>query len=307
MSAPKPFLTLLRREFWEHRSLWAAPVAVAAIIVLLTLVGGGLNGGPLHLHLDGKGADFVERMSGPEQGKFFGVVVAGLLVPQLVVAMIVLFSYLLDTLYGERKDRSILFWKSLPVSDAMTVASKATMALLVVPLLVFALSMLVSVLVFVVLQFRLSGTMLAPMVSWHTGDWLMLQGVLLVNILVAALWYSPVAAALLVISAAVRRATVLWAVLPPIALGVLERSVLGTSHVFAFLGYRLTGFFDSTGGNLDRSPSATAAEQARHIDQVYAQIDATPMLLNIDLWLGIAVAIALLAIAVRLRRWRDDT
>ena len=40
---------------------------------------------------------------------------------------------LLDTLYGERKDRSILFWKSLPVSDAMTVASKATMALLVVP------------------------------------------------------------------------------------------------------------------------------------------------------------------------------
>ncbi len=149
--------------------------------------------------------------------------------------------------------------------------------------------------------------MLAPMVSWHTGDWLMLQGVLLVNILIAALWYSPVAAALLVISAAVRRATVLWAVLPPMALGLLERSVLGTSHVFAFLGYRLTGFFDSTGGGMDRGVSATAAEQARHIDQIYAEIDATPMLLNVDLWLGLAAAIALLAIAVRLRRWRDDT
>jgi len=307
MNLSTPFMTLLRREFWEHRSLWAAPVAVAAIIVLLTLVGGGFNGGPVHLHLDGKGAEFVERMSGPEQGKFFGVVVASLLVPQLVVAMIVLFSYLLDALYSERKDRSILFWKSLPVSDAMTVASKATMALLVVPLLVFALSMIVSVLVFLVLQLRLSGTMLAPMVSWHTGSWLMLQGVLLVNILIAALWYSPIAAALLVISAAVRRATVLWAVLPPMALGLLERSVLGTSHVFAFLGYRFTGFFDSTGGSMDRGPAATAAEQAQHIDQIYAQIAATPLLTNVDLWLGVAAAVALLAIAVRLRRWRDDT
>ena len=78
------------------------------------------------------------------------------------------------------------------------------------------------------------------------------------NIVIAALWYSPIAAALLVISAAVRRATVLWAVLPPMALGLLERSVLGTSHVFAFLGYRFTGFFDSTGGSMDRGPAATA-------------------------------------------------
>ena len=75
------------------------------------------------------GLHHVTAISGPAQEKFFGVFIGALLVPQLIVALIVLFFYLLDSLYSERKDRSILFWKSLPVSDSMTVASKAIVAL----------------------------------------------------------------------------------------------------------------------------------------------------------------------------------
>ena len=111
MTPTTTFVTLLRREFWEHRALWAAPAAVALLIVLLTVLSGGLTGSPVEIRIDGKEADFIARMSGPEQQKFFGVVVAGLMVPQLLVAMVVLFTYLLDSLYSERKDRSILFWK----------------------------------------------------------------------------------------------------------------------------------------------------------------------------------------------------
>ena len=307
MSPTTTFVTLLRREFWEHRALWVAPLVVALVLVLLTVASGGLAGSPVQIQVNGKEAEFIARMSGPEQAKFFGVVVAGLLVPQMLVMMVVLFSYLLDTLYAERKDRSILFWKSLPVSDAATVGSKAFVGLVVVPLLVYVLALLVSLVVFAVLSAKYSGSALAPLVEWHTVDWLALQGVLLLNILVAALWYSPIVAALLMISAAARRATVLWAVVPPLALASVEHGAFGTDHVLRFLGYRFSGFFDAMGMSFGRSGGGSAAEQAQRVEMLYDRINAAPLLLNVDLWLGVAAAVVLLAIAVRLRRWRDDT
>jgi len=307
MSPTTTFITLLRREFWEHRGLLYAPLAVALMLVVFTLLGGGMPRGSVEIHLDGNGAHFVSAMSGPQQRKFFGIVVAGLLVPQLLVAMVVTFFYLLDSLYSERKDRSILFWKSLPVSDAMTVASKAAVALVAVPLIVYVLSLVVSLVVFGVMGLKYSGTELGPLVQWHTLEWFALQGVLLLNIVVAALWYSPVVAALLMISAAARRATVLWAVVPPLILGLVERSTLGTDYVPRFIGYRLTGFFDAMGMGMGRPVQASTAEQVERVATLYEKINAAPLLLNVDLWLGVAAAIALLAIAIRLRRWRDDT
>ena len=137
--------TLVKREFWEHRGLWAAPLVTAGLLVLMTFFTGG-SAGAMRIQVNGREAQFLGMMSGPAQEKFFGVFIGALIVPQLVVALVVLFFYLLDSLYSERKDRSILFWKSLPVSDAMTVASKAVVALLAVPLLVWLLSLLVSVL-----------------------------------------------------------------------------------------------------------------------------------------------------------------
>jgi ABC-2 type transport system permease protein len=308
MNPSTTFLTLIRREFWEHRGLLWAPVAVAGLLVLFTLLAGGVPRGPIHVQVGGASLnDFVAAMTGERQRMFFGIVVAGLLVPQLVVAMLVTFFYLLDSLYSERKDRSILFWKSLPVSDAATVASKACVALVVVPALVFGLAMLVSLVVFGVLAAKYSGTPLATLVQWHTGDWLALQGVLLLNLLVAALWYAPIVAALLMISAAARRATVLWAVVPPIGLTLLEETIFNTNQVWAFLRYRFTGFFDAMGMGFGRAIGGPTDEQVRRVEVLYQKINAAPLLLNVDLWLGVAVALALLAAAVRLRRWRDDT
>ncbi len=307
MSPTTTFLTLLRREFWEHRGLLYAPLAVAVMLVLFTVVSSGMPRGSMSITVNGDGADFVAAMSGPEQFKFFGIVVAGLMVTQLLVAMVVTFFYLLDSLYSERKDRSILFWKSLPVSDTMTVVSKAAVALVAVPLIVYALSLLVSVVVFGVMAVKFSGTTLAPLVHWHTFGWLALQGVLLLNIVVAALWYAPVVAALLMVSAAARRATVLWAVVPPLILTLVERSTLGSDHVPRFIAYRLIGFFDAMGVGGTRPAPSSAADQVERVSALYDRINAAPLLLNVDLWLGVAAAIGLLAVAIRLRRWRDDT
>ncbi|MCP5327306.1 MAG: hypothetical protein H7A18_01645 [Sinobacteraceae bacterium] len=306
MMPTRAFPTLIRRELWEHRGLLWAPVVVAVLLVALTLVFGGLPRGSVQIQFDGGANDFITELSGERQRMYFGIVVAGLMVPQLMVAMVVTFFYLLDSLYSERKDRSILFWKSLPVSDAATVGSKAAVSLVVVPLIVYGLSLLVSLVVFAVLAVKYSGTMFAPLLEWHTLDWLAMQGVLLLNILIAALWYSPIAAALLMISAAARRTPVLWAVVPPLALILVERSVFGTEHVLRLLGYRFSGFFDAMGMGFSGGQSSTDPSRWR-IETLHDQINVAPLLLNIDLWLGVVVALVLLAIAVRLRRWRDDT
>jgi ABC-2 type transport system permease protein len=169
------------------------------------------------------------------------------------------------------------------------------------------MSLAVSLVVFGVLGLKYSGTPLATLVEWHTFDWFAVQGVVLLNVAIAALWYSPIVAALLMISAAARRATVLWAVVPPLILSLVERTTLGTDHVPRFLTYRLIGFFDAMGMGPGRPPQGSTADQVDRVATLYERINAAPLLLNMDLWLGVAAAIALLAIAIRLRRWRDDT
>jgi hypothetical protein len=100
---------------------------------------------------------------------------------------------------------------------------------------------------------------------------------------------------------------VLWAVVPPLVLFLVERTTLGTDYVRRFIAYRLTGFFDAMGVGLERQVQASTAEQVERVASLYEKINAAPLLASVDLWLGVAAAVALLAAAIRLRRWRDDT
>jgi ABC-2 type transport system permease protein len=306
----KYWLTLIRREFWEHRALWIAPLVVAGLLVAVTALSGGVHiSADARVQVDGESIDFVKAITPDRAGKLFGVLVAGLYVPQLIVILVALFFYLLDALYSERKDRSILFWKSLPVSDAHTVATKALVALLVVPVGVWAVSVVTSLATITALMAKLSGTTFAPVVQWNTGIWFAVQGAMLAGTLVAALWYAPIAAALLLISAWARRNVFLWAVLPPVALILLEETALNSNRVLSFLEYRFRGFFDAMGMSVnarERAVGVTEKEFAR-IGDVYSRLDTTPLLGNVDLWLGVAAAVLMLWVAVQVRRRRDDT
>ncbi len=306
----KYWITLVRREFWEHRALWVAPLVVAALLIVLTAVSGGVHlAADARIEVDGQAIDFVKAITPERAEKLFGVLVAGLYVPQLIVVLVGLFFYLLDALYSERKDRSILFWKSLPVSDSHTVAAKALVALVVVPLGVWAVSAVTSLATIGVLTNKLAGTSFAPIVQWNTGIWLAVQAAMFAGTLVAALWYAPVAGALLLISAWARRNVFLWAVLPPVALMLLEKTAFDSNRVASFLEYRLGGFFDAMGMGVspgERAVGMTDREFAR-IGEVYSRLDTTPLLGNVDLWLGVAAAVLMLWAAVQVRRRRDDT
>lgn len=299
---------LVRRELWEHRALVWAPLAIAALIVVGALFSTQVTGG-ITIDVETDEATFFAALSTDplRQSQLFAVWMGALMIPQLAVGLIVVFFYLLDSLYAERKDRSILFWKSLPISDFATVGSKAFVALVAMPLWIWMLSLIAGLGVFTAVTLRVSGTALDPLAQFHALTWVMLQGTLLIDLVVASLWYAPIAAYLMVASAFAHRAPVLWAVLPPLGVIVAERVVFDTSYVASALGYRLAGFFQefnpgfrSDGESVDTDRLFSA------IGESFEGLNAAPLLASIDLWLGVLAALVLLGVAARLRRWRDD-
>jgi ABC-2 type transport system permease protein len=208
-------------------------------------------------------------------------------------AVIAIVIYLLDCLYGERKDRSILFWKSLPVSDVETVASKLVVALVAVPLLVVALALVLMPLLMSI------GALVVPELRAHFGELiagsLLWLPSLLGMLLVAALWYAPLAAYLMLASVLARHPPLIYAALPPAAIGLAESLISGTDHFWTFIGHRVqpwpvTGASGITAGNWTMAGSTWW----------HALGDPA-------LWLGLVAAAAMLFAAIRLRRYRDDS
>ena len=151
---------------------------------------------------------------------------------QFIMMSVQLPYYLLDCLYAERKDRSILFWKALPVSDAQTVLSKLLVALAVVPLGVFVLTLFTDVAASGILAVHFHGSPLVrAFLRWDTQAWLHTQGLILGALIVVMLWYAPLAAYLMLVSAWAKRNAFLWAAMPPLVAMLVEKIAFGTSYV----------------------------------------------------------------------------
>lgn len=327
----------VRREFWEHRSLWIAPAIWAGIITLMFawVIFAVI---PNHVDIDNNGiviepdaqtmsqldeADRkeVEKTLGEarehhhqptaaQKDTFFAFSYLAITAFVVLFTCVVVFFYLIDCLYAERKDRSILFWKSLPISDLQVVTSKLAVALVVVPLAAILLAGVVQLLIGLMVWLRFHGTVLgANMPEWSLLAWFKSMIVALVVGLGGVLWCAPIAGYLLLVSSWARKNVFLWAVLPPIALCALEGFFLHTTHVLQFIAWRLFGFVKL----LHLDPSALNvgtrdnSEDLPHITDVLSQLDMSGLFTNVNVWAGVAVAAALVFVAVRLRRYRDDT
>ena len=272
----------VRRELWENRSLYIAPL-VAAGVMLLGLIMSSL-------HLPGE-------IPVPNPDKLRNAVVGvSLFIGILVVLTTALATafYSLDALHSERRDRSILFWKSLPVSDFTTVLSKASIPFVILPLIIFAITVLVQFLMLlwssaVLLQSGLAGT------TWTRFNLFQQSLILLYSLIVIALWHAPIYGWALMISGWARRATFLWAVLPLFAISILEKLAFDTSHFASMLKDRVFGAGDT----------AFAFQPHRGV-AIDSLVQLTPgrYLTTPGLWIGLAFAAAFVAIAVRQRRYR---
>jgi ABC-2 type transport system permease protein len=155
--------------------------------------------------------------------------------------LIVAVFYCLDALHGERRDRSILFWKSLPISDLTTVLSKASIPLLVLPLLIFAITVATQWIMLLLSTAVLVGSGGSVATLWTHVPLFRMSLPLYHLLAVHGLYDAPLSAWLLLVSAWARRAPFLWAGLPLLAIGVLEKIAFNTSHFAAMLGSRLSG------------------------------------------------------------------
>jgi len=282
MSATRPMYWSVRRELWENRSIYIAPLAAAAVF----LFGFVVNMVTLRRRIHG--------VWPPDPQQHHVLATRYELAAALIMgtALIVGIFYSLDALYGERRDRSILFWKSLPVSDLTTVLSKITIPLVILPLLSFAITVATQFIMLLLSSAILAGSGVNIGTLWAEASFFHVSLVLLYHLLtVHGVWYAPLYGWLLLVSALAPRAPFIWAFLPPFVICGVEKIAFNTSHFLALLQYRLLG------------PGGAMAPD-NHPRDFMATLIPEHFFSTPGLWTGLVVAAVFLFAAVRLRRYR---
>lgn len=328
------FAQLLKREFWEHKGgfFWA-PMVAGGIFLLLALMGVGLgymsrDQLPAGAEIKVEGGSFKiagldlarvsETMTAHDLQELGQGVDAALFMAAswpLIVLAFVVFFYCLGALYDDRKDRSVLFWKSLPVSDRATVLSKVVSAAIVAPLLATAAALLT---MFGVL---LIGSVLVLMhggnphtLLWGPGSPLRIAGSLVATIPVYAVWALPTIGWLLLCSAWARSKPFLWAVMIPLFaaifvswFGLMSFFDLDATwfwkHVFG------RGLFSTVPGSdlfFRGDVAELAGDGVNDFRQLLSLRTAYGAFLRPDMWIGAAAGVVMIIAAIRLRRWRDE-
>jgi len=289
LSATRPFYWSVRRELWENRSIYLAPL-VAAVVVLFgfTLTAFRLP----KLRANALALESVRQRAAIE-------------VPYDIAAMMIMFTafivgifYCLDALHGERRDRSILFWKSLPVSDLTSVLSKVFVPMVILPVITFVVIIATQFIMLMISTAALLPSGLAG-TTWQLLPWPRLSVILFYGLATSVLWEAPVYAWLLLVSSWAKRATFLWAVLPWLAISAIEKLAFDTNFFAHMLVNRVTGGFEQ-GFVVVRYPKDTHAPV---VDRL-TELDPLKFLSSPGLWVGLVIAAVFLFGATRFRRCR---
>lgn len=325
------FRLLLRREYWEHKGgfLWA-PLVAGGIFLLLSLMGFGVgemaarraNG---NFQIDGQGIQvsgidlgaLTSNMDAADLAKLGQGIDASLFMASswpFIVLAFVAFFYCLGALYDDRKDRSVLFWKSLPLSDGETVLSKVASALLVAPAIavVAALATMIGFLVVVSGAVLLHGGNPFKLV-WGPASPLAVAAQMVAMVPVYAAWALPTAGWLLLCSAWAKSKPFLWAIMIPVFAGIfvtwfdlmqlfdLQPGWFWKNIVGRALGSLVPGSW---------MPYNPAADGLMHGPETFSRLTSIGTAYHIfatpQLWIGAAAGAAMIFGAIRLRRWRDD-
>ncbi len=314
---------LLKREYWEHKGgfFWA-PVVVATLIAMLSIgsmlygvSAGNQNGfrigGDHNMSLNAALASISEA----DKTEFAANLAVGypaFAMPVLMTLGFVVFFYCLGNLFDERKDRSILFWKSLPISDRESVMSKALMALVAGPVIAIGIAFALSLLVMFSLMSlaAMNGLNLFGAVLGNSDFYLVFVQ-LLSYIPIYVLWALPTVGYLMFVSAWAKSKPFLWAVGVPVIGGVILGwiSMLTGSNieldkywqlvarglVSVFPGSWIPFFNEGNGVNVDSHNLLGTV-----MSNTYG------LLGTLNLWIGVVIGLAFLAAATRLRRYRDE-
>ena len=314
---------LLQREYWENRSFVWAP-AITGIIATAFLLIGMIVATIFIQKAKSEGSfhnDFA--IDGEPMGHGLGMLATGIFANSIFLTMLVMafvvFFYALGALYDERRDRSVLFWKSLPISDAQVVLSKALWAVVLGPIAGIAVGVLLGIVLWLVVGLTLVVNGMPGIGGYFTGIRpFHALGQILGMLPVGILWSLPTVGWLMLCSAWSRRFPFLWAVLIPLLgcamlsmTGLIFSAVSGADFPHGSLWYIVA--LRGLGSLIPGTWFVHAADATDLVHKAGGGMTSELNLLtswqafgSLDLWIGVAAGIAMIVLATRLRRWRDE-
>ena len=320
-SKPGAFKWLIKREFWENRGgfFWA-PVITGGIFLVLNLILAVIGSIAARRSMDGGGFvidDAPEKAHQIVGGIGDGMLLGGVILACVVLAFVVFF-YALGCLYDDRRDRSVLFWKSLPVSDTHMVLSKLAWALILAPLLAIGIGILICVAMWLIsaLTITVNGLPAGGAMFTHSHPLRVIGGVIS-SLPVYMMWSLPAVGWLMFCSAWARSKPFLWAVLVPVLACVIVSMTdilpgLDIRHDLVWYTVVYRGLLSVVPGAWFPTLEGGAANPHTEIntpDELANAIDLTRSwhaFATTDLWIGAAIGVALIVGAIHLRRWRES-
>jgi ABC-2 type transport system permease protein len=302
------YLALIKRELWEHRAIFVTPIAIASIVTLGTLMALMLAGEfrqELDLAIFGA-QNVVGEM---ERRAFLTAFFGGTSWLFLLGLGVLSIFYALDSLYAERKDKSILFWRSLPVTDAETVLSKLLTAAFVIPAVAIAgiiVTHLVNLVIMSIWIATKGGS--AGVLIWGSVPFFDNWMATILVIYASAIWMSPFLGWFLFVSAWTKRSPFMVAFLPLVLIPLIEGIFLRSSHFAEAVwarGAQIPLF--QAGIDVEEFFDEDNIQLSEEMISLLTHIDLGRFFSSIDTWIGIIVCGLLTTAAIYVRRYRDES
>jgi ABC-2 type transport system permease protein len=301
---------LVRRELWEHKgSMIYTPLGIAAGVLALAIAAATAA----YFKIDhGKFPQAREQLNAMiasgESRQMGDGLISAISTPLLAIGFLIVTFYLLGSLFEDRKDKSIFFWKSLPISDQETVLSKAIVALIISPSIILLTATVLYFLFAAVIG--VTGSLLGfntAGVMFTGSNFLTAPFKLIALIPIQVLWALPSVGWLLLVSAAVKNKPLLWAAGVPLVAGFIivvtrqsglleseiSRWIIDEFIVRSFSGLMPGGWMSD--GFVPERATPVSIGLGHMVDQSYA------MLLTAKIWIGAAIGAAMIFAAIELR------
>jgi ABC-2 type transport system permease protein len=310
----RAYSALIKREIWEHRSFWIVPAVIGCLGILFALYGCGALLVTAHHGVININSDV--DITGVDHAQFVRAFIFGSAALFNTVMLFMVWFYLMDSLYADRKDRSVLFWKSMPISDTSTVLSKLFTGMVTAPALMLAAVIITEIItgVLFIITFSILGMHVLPLVL-QPGTIFLAWITLACALIVQSIWLLPFFGWFLLCSAWARKLVLAWTVLIPLAAMVVERLFFGTQYlskaIFGHLArlftmvmsghYSVNGVTIGSGIEIGDKTAAGTTHAALMSLGSLAQVFAQP-----ELWIGIAIGAIFIFGAIWLRRNRSE-
>lgn len=300
-------LALVRREIWEHRSLYITPAVVGLVLILAVLTAFVFASG--YQEIVDMGIVGAQNLAGEaERRAAMFALLMGNTAPFLVATGILTIFYCLDSLYAERKNKSILFWRSLPVTDSETVVSKFLTAAIAIPLIAWAAIVATHLVVLlfsgIFVSFQGGSSMF---LIWRSAPVFDVWAGLLVFMLLLPIWFSPLVGWFLFVSAWAKRSPLLMAFLPLVVVPTLEYWIFRTHLIY-----------DAIQSRFEQLPMFRGIDPERFFDDhdfiadaeivsLIGHMSLGKFLTSPAMWAGVIVCGLFMTAAIYVRRYRDES